>query len=224
MAAEPRLSVSQNGPLKVIEAVDDRGQSLKIATNGHQMTQRFSGYFGLATGSVIQMQAQLVRPSVAGRSIRKFRGEVPLTVSTRKPSPLVIPLNGASGKTFQNDEVSLTIQELKVNPNTHQTSIELSLRPTGNPPGGGVEPRGVGQAGDVVVPHRPDIQQQQIEIVDSQGRIIPWYHASFDAEGVRMTLTMTPHDQAIAPAELRYYGLARANTEVAFEFSEIPMP
>jgi hypothetical protein len=67
------------------------------------------------------------------------------------------------------------------------------------------------------------MHQQQIEVVDSQGRVIPWYHSSFDAEGARMTLTLTPHDQA-APAELHYFGLARASTEVSFEFSNIPMP
>ena len=67
------------------------------------------------------------------------------------------------------------------------------------------------------------MHQQQIEVVDSQGRAIPWYHSSFDAEGARMTLTLSPHDQG-TPAEVRYYGLARAATEVSFEFTDVPMP
>jgi hypothetical protein len=38
-----------------------------------------------------------------------------------------------------------------------------------------------------------------------------------------MTLTLTPPAQA-GPAELRYYGLARAATEIRFEFNDVPMP
>ena len=33
-----------------------------------------------------------------------------------------------------------------------------------------------------------------------------------------------PNDPGSAPTQLRYYGLSRASTEVAFEFSDIPMP
>ena len=49
VAAEPRLSLSLNGPLKILEAVDDRGQSLLPAHGEGPITQRFSGYFGLTT-------------------------------------------------------------------------------------------------------------------------------------------------------------------------------
>ena len=70
---------------------------------------------------------------------------------------------------------------------------------------------------------RPDLHQQQIEVADNQGKLITWYNSSYDAEGSRMTLTLTNHDQT-APAELHYYGLARAATEVGFEFSDVPMP
>jgi hypothetical protein len=47
---------------------------------------------------------------------------------------------------------------------------------------------------------------------------------SFDAEGARLTLTVTPPDGVAVPAELRYYSLARAVTEVQFEFADVLMP
>ena len=114
--------------------------------------------------------------------------------------------------------MTLSVQDVRVNAATHQTSIELSVRPN-QAEGRLPEP---GAFGSPVVMGRPDNLHQQIEVVDSQGRTIPWYHAN-DAEGSRMTLTLTPSDQG-PPAELRYYAMARAQTEVKFEFTDVPLP
>src|SRR5205807_8205980 len=100
-----------------------------------------------------------------------------------------------------------------VNPDTHQTSIERSIR-TNQSTGRANEV--VGLVSPVMVP-RPDTSQQQIEVLDSQGRPIPWYHSS-DAEGSRMTLTLTPPDRG-TPTEIRYYTMVRALTDVSFQFA-----
>jgi hypothetical protein len=221
VTAEPRLSVSMNGPLKVLEAVDNRGQSLLPEPGEGVPTQRFSGYFGLNTAA-LQLQAALRRPGQPGQSIRKLRGSLPVLVATRKPDPLVVTLQGASGKVFRNDEVTLSILDIRTAPATNQTSLEVVVRPNQPPtasiPGGANGP-------EFLIP-RQDLQhQQQMEVVDTQGRVIGWYQAStFDAEGSRMTLTLTPQDPQAIPAELRYYGLARAVTEVGFEFSDVLLP
>lgn len=218
VAAEPRLSLSQHAQLKLTEAVDNLDQSLLIPPNSNGTVQRFSGYFGLTTGSTLHLQAPLRRPSQPGQKIKRLRGVLPVLVSTRKPDPLVVPLSGSAGKSFQNEEVTLGVQEIRVNPSTRQTSIELSLKtnpgPVGSEPVGAFLPTGA--------VHRQDTNQQQIEVVDSQGRPIPWYHSN-DGESSRMTLTLTPHDQG-APAEIRYYGMVRALSEVSFEFTDIPLP
>jgi hypothetical protein len=222
VAAEPRLAISLNGPLKVLEAVDERGQSLLPEPGEGPLTQRFSGYFGLNTVA-IQVQAPLKRPAQPGQSIRKLRGTLPVLVSTRKPDPLVVALPGAAGKAFQNDDVTLNVVEIKNTPVNNQTSIEIVLRSNQNAAAGLPVPGGNGPE---FMAQRPDLHQQQLEVVDTQGRPIGWYHqaSTFDAEGSRMTLTLTPHDPQTTPAELRYYGLARAATEVSFEFGDIPMP
>lgn len=221
VAAEPRLSLSQDGPLKILEAVDDRGQSLLPEAGEGNVTQRFSGYFGLTTGSALQLNALLRRPEQPGRAIKKLRGLLPIMVATRKPDPLVVAIQGAAGKSFNNEDVSLSIIDVRSNPATHQTSIDVVVRPSANPAQEREGPL-VAVDGPEIVFQRPDRHQQQLEIVDSQGRVIPWYQSSFDADGSRMTLTLTPHDQA-SPAEIRYYALARAATEVRFEFSDVPM-
>jgi len=219
VAAEPRLSLSQNGPLKVLEVVDDRGQSLQLERDQSPVTQRVSGYFGLATGSTLQLHVPLKRPELPGQAIRTLRGLLPIMVATRKPDPLVIPLQGAAGKSFHNDDVDLSVLDIRANPATNQTSIDVMVRSHS----GAAGPVPAGAGGPEFMIQRPDMHQQQIEVIDTLGRVIAWFHSSFDAEGSRMTLTLTPSDQA-TPAEIRYYGLARAATEVRFEFGDMPMP
>jgi hypothetical protein len=221
--AEPRLSISQNGPLKIREAIDDRGESLVIPSRGGAGESGNFGYFGIPTGSVLQIQAHLRHPQTPGKLIVKLQGTIPLAITTRKLGPLVVPLAGSVGKSFHNEEVNVVVRDIRVNPDSHQTNIDLTIQPS---------PAVAGFA-DIAVPrgaplpvhriHRPETHQQQIEIIDAQGRNIPWYHSSFDAEGSRFTLTLTPHDQ-VTPAELHYYGLAKASIEVPFTFSDVPMP
>lgn len=219
VAAEPRLTLSQQGPLRLIEAVDDLDQSLVVPNNEQgQPIQRFSGYFGLSTGSNLHLQSPLRRPAQPGRKIKRLRGVLPVIVATRKPDPLVIPLANSTGRSYRNDEVTLGVEDVRVNPNTRQTSIELSFKVNPGPPGS--EPVGVFLPTAAV--HRLDANQQQIEVLDAQGRAIPWYSAN-DSEASRITLTLTPHDQG-APAEIRYYGMVRAQSDVSFEFKDIPMP
>jgi hypothetical protein len=134
VAAEPQLSLSQIGPLKILDAIDDRGQSLQLETDPGQgpITQRVSGYFGVTSGSTLQLHVPLQRPEVPGQSIRTLRGLLPIMVATRKPDPLVVSLQGAAGKSFHNDEVDLSVLDIRANPGTHQTSIDIMVRSNPN--------------------------------------------------------------------------------------------
>src|SRR5205823_1513417 len=144
-------SLSQNGPLQVLEAVDNRGNSLATPSSGRPIYNRFAGYFGVTNGSVLQLQVQLQRPAVVGESIKKLRGVIPLAVSSRRPDPLVVPLTQGTGKRFENPDVELTLHDIRTAPNTHQTLIELSVKP--NERGTSAE-RGEADAFNEVV-HRP---------------------------------------------------------------------
>ena len=65
-------------------------------------------------------------------------------VATRKPDPLVITLQGAAGKSFHNDDVNLTILDIRVTPvnNQTQTSIDVMVRSTARPSAGFTPPGG----------------------------------------------------------------------------------
>jgi len=220
VAAEPRLSLYQNGPLQLIEAVDNRGNSLiPIASDGPAYN-RFAGYFGMANGPVMQLQAQLHRPESAGESIKKLRGTIPVTISSRKPDPLVVSLINGMGKNVENSEVQLTVHSMRTLPNSQNSLIELSVRANDRDP----SPERSDVEGFNTVLQRTDPQHLQIEVVDSHGQLIPWFPSGADNETARVTLTLTNLPKTTQPKELRYYTLTRATVSLPFEFKDLLMP
>ena len=186
-----------------------------------QATPRTSGYYGTNPGSPIQIQAVMTRPTEPGTMIRRLRGVLPLNVATRKPGPLTIKLGGASGQTFRNDDVAVTIHEIRRLANSRQTQVDVSVRHLAS------STSGVAQGGSVEFGmRRLDPLQQLIEMFDGQGKPLAWFQTSFDSEANRVTLTVTPQslEGNSTPAEMRYHSLARASSEVAFEFTNLPLP
>jgi hypothetical protein len=223
VAAEPRLSLSQNAPLQIVEAVDNRGNSLVApVNNGVPIISRTAGYgyFGMTGGSVLQLQAQFQPPTAPGDTIKKIRGVVPAAVASRRPDPLVVPLAQAAGKTFENPDVRLTVHDVRTLTNNHQTAIEISVKAIDQARS---DDRGESDRfGDII--HRPDTQHLQIEVFDSRGQLIPWFQSGLDSETSHITLTLTNLPQMAGLKELRYYTLSRATVNIPFEFTDIPMP
>jgi hypothetical protein len=220
---EPRLCLGQNGTQRVelLEAVDNRGNSLISSEDGASAMLRSAGYYGINYTPVVQLQAHLHRPREVGDLISKLRGVIPLTVSSRRPDPLVVPLIHASGKTFENADVQVTIHEIRRIPNSPQTALELSVK-SGDAAGSAAEPREQDSFG-LLLP-RLDPQRVQIEIIDANGRTIPWYESRVDSDSSHVTLALAGPLPGTSLRELRYYTLTRATVSVPFEFSDIPMP
>jgi len=218
VAAEPRLTLTYlHGSLQLIEAVDERGNSL-IPAGKRGPAVRTAAYFGMMSGPVVQLPAPLDRPLGAGESIKKLRGIIPLTVSSRRPDPLIVPLTNTTGKTFENPDVQLTVHEIRPMPNTRNTLVELTIRPSGRNPSSSSDD----VDGFTNLMQRPDPSQLQIEVADSRGQMIPWFQSGADAESSRVTLTLTNPTTELK--ELRYYTLTRSSVNVPFEFTDIPMP
>lgn len=119
--AEPRLSVTHRGSLRVIEAVDNLGNSM-LPRAGERLSSGLGSDFAIVSGPGMQLQAQLHRPDVAGDTIKKFRGVIPLAVSSRQSDPLIVPLKPTTaGKTFENPDVRLTVHAIRAAPNSSKT-------------------------------------------------------------------------------------------------------
>jgi hypothetical protein len=220
VAAEPRLSISQNGVVQVLEAVDNLGKSLAPAGAAGPVINRFATYFGGMNGSVLQVQATLVRPSGVGETIKKLRGVVPLAVSSRRPEPLIASLDHATGKRFENRDVELTIHDIRLLPNTHQAMIELSVKPNEH---ASSSERGAVEAWSDLT-HRVDSQRLQLEILDARGQSLAWFPSGVDSETSHVTLTVSNVQPTATLKELRYHMLTRDTMSVPFEFNDIPMP
>jgi hypothetical protein len=220
VAAEPRLSLYQNGPLQIIEAVDNRGNSLVPSAGDGPAYNRVAGYFGMATGPVMPLQAQLHRPESPGETIKKLRGTIPVMISSRKPDPLVVSLIDGIGKTVENSEVQLTLHSLRTAPNPQNSQLELSVKLNDRD----LSPERNDEDGFSSLLKRADPQHLQIEVVDAGGQLIPWFPSVSDNETARVILTLTNLPRTTKPKELRYYSLTRATLNLPFEFKDLLMP
>jgi hypothetical protein len=182
--------------------------------------------FGMTTAGPLQFQVPLRRPESPGRVIRLFRGSIPASVSTRRPNPLSIPLDGAAGKSFRNEDAALVIHDARpAAPNAGangSVNIELSVTPEASR--AATAPPEPAPEFDPFL-QRTDIGPLQIELTDGSGRLVNWYLSTSQQNGdeTRLTLTTTPGPGG-APVTLRYFGTVRANTEIPFEFRDVPMP
>jgi hypothetical protein len=218
VAAEPRLILTyQHGSLQLTEAVDERGNSL-IPPGKSGPVRRSAAYFGIMSGPVVQIPAPLHRPAVPGETIKKLRGIIPLSVSSRRPDPLIVPLANSAGKTFENLDLQLTVHEIRPMPDTRNTLVELSLRPSDRDASSSADDAD----GFNNLVQRPNPAQLQIEVTDARGQMIPWFQSGPDTESSRVTLTLTC--PATELKELRYYTLTRSSVNVPFEFTDIPLP
>jgi hypothetical protein len=221
VATEPRLAVQQTAAPRLIEAVDDRGNSLIPRAEDNGAFHRFSGYFGMSSGPVMQVLAALQRPIDAGQKIKRLRGVIPVAVSSRQPDPLVVPLQNAAGKTFGGDELQITVHSIKGVSNNRQSAIELSIKGPDSRAGGAefANP----DAFNPIMP-RINLQQLPIEIFDARGQMIPWSQTNYDAETAHVILTLSGQVQGAPVKELRYFTLNRATTGIPFDFSDVLLP
>ena len=222
LAVEPQLSLSTIGTAKVVAATDDLGQSLVLPPAGGPM-QVNNGIFRTNAGPT-QFHVFLKRPEKPGRTIRSIKGVLPLSVSTRKTEALSIPLEGAVGKTFRNEDATLTIHDRKLPPGLNQTSVDLSIvakvsRSMANE-----------EIDAMMMMPRVDVSPLNLELLDDKGSPIPWFLSvsSQNGDELRLTLTIRRVDPSQStnpkPVTLRYFGTIQSTAEIPFAFADVPMP
>lgn len=232
---EPRMLIRNDGPLKHVSIIDDRGRPLESDENdGHDRADDF-GYWTLA---------HVVLKSVAhpGNAIQRFSGVAPVVVAKRRPDPLVIALADAEGRAYRSNETIVTIRNVrKVVP-----KLKVSITPA-NSEGKQARQEPASQATEIELTIRPrdrwgfpaselDVSEDQFEVVDVDGRVwrpSPWWlsdsRPTRDGEEVRIRLipddgNLSPWPGNIAGATLRYYDTTVVKVDVPFEFENIALP
>jgi hypothetical protein len=235
LMGEPRLMISPTGELRLLEAVDDKGQSL-LATSPDQRAAKDPPSFGSHPSNFHSFSVSLLRPSDPGRTIKRLRGLIPVGVAACKSNPLVIPLPGSFGKLFRGDGATIVPRAFQGEAD-QQRALDLTIQldsmsweipfPL---------PRRRRANFDPFAGRPFDVPENQFEVVDAEGRKfqINITVKKIDLEGFHLSISLRnelddnagpqPAPKLGEPAELRFYGLAQTATDVRFEFHDVPLP
>ena len=218
LAAEPRMSVAMNGPLILLQATDDRGNSLiPVRVEGSVFQNNSSvNRFDFGASACLQVGIPLEYPDRPGRFITTLKGKIPIAVSARKEDPLVVGLADGKGKTLRSADSVLTLHDVRSETNSDSMLVELSIR-------GLVATSDASLQNEIAL--SSDSPQGQLELVDADGKLLTQWHQSSQtrgSDGVRITLRVLTAEGR--PAQLRYYDLVRASADVPFLFRNIKMP
>ncbi|QEH33739.1 hypothetical protein OJF2_22450 [Aquisphaera giovannonii] len=221
LAAEPRLSVTLAGLPLVTEAVDEKGHSLAVPAAGPpQSPVPFNAVRPFARDAAstafLTTPVPLMRPEEPGKVIKVLRGSIPILAVARQADPLVVPLAGAAGKSFDRGDLHIEIHDIRSGPNDRGRQIDLTARvASGSDAPGADSPATPGSSADLRGP--------QIEILDAKGQPIPWFRTGMEPEESRLTIGLAGQIAADA-RELRFYKVSESRVAVPFEFKDLPMP
>jgi hypothetical protein len=228
---EPRMVFNGNGNVKLLEAVDELGNSL---TSNASDDERAFGPIGMAVGMMMDgpignLTIHLRRPESPGKLIKTLRGTIDTSVTSPRSNPLVIPLKDAAGKTFNNGDQRVVVNSIDRDSTRGQETIELKFddldevfpaEPARTPGrglrtgmmGGGLEPR-MGS----------DPSQWPIQLLTANGQYV-FCATKIDRDSGRVTLTLPPMNQMNDASEIRISSIVRAIAKIPFEFHDLPMP
>jgi hypothetical protein len=214
---EPGLVCRRDGPLRRLEATDEDGRSLLAPPReGSGLSPPHALYEPFSRGISPLLRVPLSRSEGTGRRLHLLRGAIPVEVGAVETEPaLVIPLQGAAGKTFSGAGVTFAVREHAVGTDG---SVKLAL--TGRFDGD-MEPS-LRRAAEM------RLMASQYRVVDARGRDVHFASSSAGAGTGEVPLTFTYSPGASfgsgPPTEFRYYDLRRAAVEVPFEFRDISLP
>jgi hypothetical protein len=244
---EPGPVVRQVGAPTFVEAVDDRGRSLLPPDGNVTSDYAARAAYQVPTlngNSGFELSATLRLPDQAGRSIRRLRGSIPVVIVAYSSRPIVIPLEGAAGKSVRNDEVTVSVLEVAKDDNRGVT-VEVEIV-SNRPAGRGPDPGNRSGPPDFVTFRTGRVELlNRLEFVDAHGRelALSWNQGRgrdmmTDQRRVRLTPTILYEDappdpggpfrpriaKKPVPVELRYYGFMQTLTDLRFDFHDIPLP
>ena len=219
---EPRMWFTQEAPARLIEASDDRGQSLVPEAAGVEARHSDNAHFAFRAGSgVTEVRTEFrLRPTDQSGRVARLRGVVPVMLHLRRPDPtLIIPLAGAAGKTFRCDDAEFTIQTVNDSPTATQVSMTVQLN---------VDKADLPDKpdGELITTRLRVMGAHQLQLTDASGTVLADSIGSSWGGGNTPSLyhfNIGTFQKGHA-TQLRYYGMLRVRSEAAFDFREVPLP
>lgn len=217
LMVEPRLPLLGIGPARLTAAHDEEKRSL-LPPALPPGTDPYGGrrsYHGGYRSYGQQVQANLVWPVKAARSVSLVKGVIPVTLLTKQdPTVVTDKLAEAKGKKFEVGGSGFLIEDIAF---TAGKQYQIKLAIDEEKPQGGNEYTRIHSV------------HQRLEVQDAAGVKYRSFYNSISTTGAshaRVTLTL---DNANAgaigpPAKLVYYNWATMEHEVGFEFKDLPLP
>jgi hypothetical protein len=226
---EPRMTLDPAFQIELIEAADELGQSLLPTSADDKRALGFAALTKFDMETAGTRTTQLHRLEAPGKLIKILRGTAEVLVSAPGANPLVIAVQGAVGKTFENDDRRVVVKSIDTNAMTGQTVIELTIDnidelflvgPVNGPePGAPVGRMARAFAGSPGFA----IYQSPIEVRTSEGQIAIFQTSiAWDSGHVRLIVNQTPTFRAAK--EIWISSIVHATAKVPFEFHDLPMP
>lgn len=229
LVCEPRLLVRPSGQARLVEALDENGQSL-LPTGSDAPISSAEGY-GLHEPA-LALTAMLDLPARLDGKIAKIRGVVPVDVEARRLEPIEIPLETGAAATSQAPVWcgDVTFLGARVTDSFSGTPVVEVV----------VQPEGWSQISLMMFRRRfrggNNFQEQlteavervvsNIAVVDADGRAIPHGEARPlrpMPDGLHVMLPLAPRPGSGAPALIHYHGTLRDTLNLEFEFKAIPL-
>ena len=180
-------------------------------------------------GPVGILAIHLRRPESPGKLIKTLRGTVDASVTSLRSNPLVIPLEGAEGKTFQNGDRRVVVNSIATDPARGQGVIELKFddldevfpeEPVRRA-GGGARAGMMGRSSGPRLGSDPSLSA--IQILTSNGQHL-FCEPRIDRDSGCVTIGLPPMNEMNQAKEIRISSIVRAMAKIPFEFHDLPMP
>ena len=223
VTAEPGLLLLQNGPIRVREAVDDRGQVLRpiVSAPPNPSGQDLFPWDQDRLGALL-CALPLVLPDDRGAILSRLRGFVPVIAVTRTDELFSCDFADLNGKALSGGGVTLTVSRASFDNQVARFALEVRGEPATAPIGFASGPRQMTQA--ILSPAFNLVDHLRVE--DAEGRAFPI--GANPSGPPRPDGSVTFHVEALspgaAPAKLRYFAVAAVATEIPFDFRDLPIP
>jgi len=214
---EPKLPLMGVGQPKLLEAIDDSGNSMKFDAHVHEAGYASAyainnvGYRTFQYG----LSLNLVWPDKEARLVKRLHCSLPVTLlSQQKPDVVIDDVLKFKGKKFTGSHVEVQIDDVKDQPNKTQYAFKLTVRNT---------------AANANQDYTwTNSVHQRIELFDANG-------IKYISQGYNWENSSPSHVQATfmfgstggtigPPARLVYNDWVLMQHQIEFEFRDLPLP
>jgi len=211
ICSEPKLPIMGVGQAKLLEAIDERGQSMVPPANQHEVYYGHGGGYRMFNYNT---QVQLLWPDKEARYIKSIKGTLPVTLlADQKPEIVIEDILKVKKQKFTGPNTEIQIDDVK---ELNKTSVQIKMT-VRNLKGG---PNDYTWTNSV---------HQRIELQDAKGN--KWYSHGYNWESsnqssVSATFTYgTNGDGNVGPAaKLVYQHWTMIQHQIEFEFKQLPLP